>query len=277
LFLLAAAFPSPFREDNVMAPKTPHAALSPFVWYDVMVEDVPAAQKFYTGLTGWTVRDTGMENGYVVVSKGATMVGGILPIPADSKAAGVRPAWMGYIGVSDVDVTAKRITSEGGTVHKPPQDIPGIGRFAVVADPHGAGFIIFQPNSTEAPIPVADGTPGHFGWHELYAGDREQALAFYATLFGWTKSQAIESPAGPYQTFAAGAAPIGGMMTRPAHIARPHWLYYINVASVTAAIAYITSHGGKVLHGPMEVPTGKHIAQCLDPQGAAFAIIGPKL
>ena len=66
-----------------------------------------------------------------------------------------------------------------------PQDIPGVGRFAVLGDPSGAAFIAFKPNSTEEPKKAPDGTPGHFGWRELYSGDWEKAYAFYAALFGF--------------------------------------------------------------------------------------------
>jgi len=70
----------------------------------------------------------------------------------------------------------------------------------------------FAPNSDQQPAPVPPGAPGHIGWHELYAGDRESAFAFYSGLVGWTKAEAVESPAGLYQTFATGGAPVGGMM-----------------------------------------------------------------
>jgi uncharacterized protein len=71
------------------------------------------------------------------------MVGGLMPIPEDARAAGARPRWMGYIAVDDVDVYAARVNAVGGSVHRAPRDIPGVGRFAVVADPHGAGFMLF--------------------------------------------------------------------------------------------------------------------------------------
>jgi uncharacterized protein len=253
------------------------SAAAQFVWYDVMTTDMPAAQKFYTGLTGWTAKDSGMDDPYVLFSKGATMIGGLMPIPDDARKAGVPPAWMGYIGVADVDAMAKKVVAAGGAIHKPPQDIPGIGRFAVCGDPHGAGFIIFKSHTTDAPAPIPAGTPGHMGWHELFAGDLEQAFKFYAKLFGWKKDTAVETPMGPYQLFSAGGPAIGGMMTKPPQVPVPHWLYYINVAAVNASIAKINKAGGQVLMGPHQVPGGSHIAQCRDPQGAHFAIVGPKL
>src|SRR6266705_3829054 len=119
-----------------------------FVWYDVMTTDTDAAQSFYHKVIGWHATDSGMpDRSYTLLSMGSTMVGGLMPIPEDARKAGVRPAWMGYIGVDDVDAFAGRVKKAGGAIHREPADIPGVGRFAVAADPHGAGFLLFAPNS----------------------------------------------------------------------------------------------------------------------------------
>jgi uncharacterized protein len=248
-----------------------------FFWYDLMTSDPKAAENFYHKVIGWDAKDSGSpHHAYTLLSMGPAMVGGLMPIPKDACEAGVVPCWTGYVAVDDVDAYAKRVTAAGGAIRRAPEDIPGILRFAVVADPYGAVFIIFKGFSTEEPPPVAPGTPGHIGWHELMAGDREGAFAFYAGLFGWTKAEAVESPAGLYQTFATGGAPVGGMMTKMAQMPVPFWLYYFNVTGLDAAIARAKDGGGKVLNGPMQVPGGSWIAQCMDPQGAMFAMVGPK-
>ena len=248
-----------------------------FVWYDVMTTDTKAAEAFYRSVIGWNATDSGMpDRSYTLLSVGSTMVGGLMPIPEDARNSGVAPAWMGYIGVDDVDAYARRIKQAGGAIHRGPEDIPGIGRFAVAGDPHGAGFMLFATNGGQQPAPVPPGTPGHIGWHELYAGDRESAFAFYSDLFGWTKAEAIESPAGLYQTFATGGAPVGGMMTKPPQVPKPGWLFYFNVDAIDAAIGRVKADGGEMLHGPMQVPGGSWITQCRDPQGAMFAMVASK-
>src|SRR5581483_4424160 len=137
---------------------------------------------------------------YTVFSKGPTMVAGLMAIPAELKAQSVPPCWSGYIATDDVDAEVKRVTAAGGAIQKPPTDIPNVGRFAVVADPGGAVFLLFKPNGDETPQPVAPMTPGHVGWHELYAADPDRELAFYAGLFGWTKDRAHDmGPMGLYQ------------------------------------------------------------------------------
>jgi predicted enzyme related to lactoylglutathione lyase len=253
---------------------------SAFVWYDVMTTDTKAAQAFYRAVIGWDMTDSGMtDREYVILSKNGAQIGGLMPIPPDAKAMGVKPAWMGYIGVDDVDAYAKRVTAAGGMVHKPPTDIPGVGRFAVVGDPHGAGFMLFQGASGQAaPPPAPGGTLGHIGWHELHAGDGASAFAFYAGLFGWTKGDAMDmGPMGVYQLFKSGAADdAGGIMTKMPETPMPMWLYYFNVDAVDAAIARIKANGGQLVNDPMEVPGGMWIAQALDPQGAMFAVLAPK-
>ena len=124
---------------------------------------------------------------------------------------------------------------------------------------------------------MAPGTPGHIGWHELHAGNGESAFAFYAGLFGWTKAEAMDmGPMGIYQIFATGGAPIGGMMTKTPDTPAPFWLYYFNVEAIDAAIARVTAAGGRIALDPHQVPGGSWIAQCIDPQGAMFAMVGGK-
>ncbi len=179
--------------------------------------------------------------------------------------------------MNDVDAYVARVKAAGGAVRRSAADIPGVGRFAVVADPQGAVFILFKGTSDQAPAPAAAGTPGHVGWHELYAGNLDAAWAFYSGLFGWTKADAMDmGPMGIYQIFATGGAPVGGMMTKPPEIPVPCWGYYFNVDAADAAVARVKAGGGTVANGPVEVPGGSWIVQCIDPQGAFFAMVAPK-
>ena len=230
-----------------------------FVWYDLMTPDIKAAEAFYGKVVGWGATDTGMTgNPYHIFSMGKTMVAGVMPVPPDM--AGAPPIWMGYIGVDDVDAYAKRIVDRGGKVYRGPVDIPnGVGRFAVVADPHGVGFAIFTPGAGEPP---ADGAndPGRIGWHELHAGDLETAWSFYSGLFGWTKSDTFDmGPMGTYQIFATGGNPAGGMMTKMPQSPQPFWLFYFNVDGIDAATERIKEAGGQVVNGPVEEIGRAHV------------------
>ncbi len=251
---------------------------SKFVWYELMTSDLAAAEKFYKEVVGWKMEDSaipGMK--YTHLMAGNTSVGGMMTLPDDAKKMGAPPAWMGYVGVADVDASAAAIKAAGGAVHKAPEDIPGVGRFAVVADPQGASFMLFKGNMDEAPPAPPAATPGTVGWHELHAADGAKAWDFYASQFGWTKDTAMDmGPMGVYQLFAAGGEAMGGMMTKMPAQPVPAWLYYFNTDAIDAAAKRVTDGGGQVVNGPMEVPGGSWIINAIDPQGAMFALVAPK-
>jgi predicted enzyme related to lactoylglutathione lyase len=249
-----------------------------FVWYDLMTTDSKAAEAFYRGVIGWSTQDSGMPDGsYTILSAGETPVGGVMPMPPEARKAGAAPIWFGYVGVDDVDAVAARVKQAGGMIHRAPEDIPGVGRFACVADPQGAIFNLFKGSMDRPPPQPEPGTPGHTGWRELHAGNGESAFAFYSGLFGWTKADALDmGPMGIYQLFAIDGEPSGGMMTKTAEEQQPFWLYYFNVDDIDAAAARVKDKGGRVDYGPQEVPGGSWIVQCVDPQGATFALVGPR-
>jgi uncharacterized protein len=249
--------------------------LGKFVWYDQMSNDLAGAEKFYSKVVGWTLAPNTMNaQKYTLLKAGETMVGGLMPIPQE--AAGIPPAWMGYIAVDDVKACADKVKAAGGAIHRPPTEIPNIGTFAVAGDPSGAGFLLFKGDGDQAPM--QDPTkPGYVGWHELHGDEPEKSLAFYSGLFGWTKGEAIDMGAmGTYQIFSTKGQQSGGMVKKMEHESAPHWLYYITVDAIDAAQERVKSAGGQVIHGPMQVPGGSWIINGLDPQGAMFALVAPK-
>jgi hypothetical protein len=248
-----------------------------FCWYEHMTIDMKAAQTFYGAVVGWTMRDAGMPGmAYTLLAADGVDVGGMMALPQNLRDGGARPAWMAHIAVDDVDAAAARVATAGGSIHRPPADIPNVGRFAVVADPQGATFMLFQP-LRGLPKAAAPGTPGHIGWHELFTTDNKAAFDFYAKQFGWTKAASMDMGAmGTYEIFAIDGAQSGGMMNKPEAIPKPVWLYYFNVDAIDAAAGRVTNAGGKIVMGPHEVPGGQWIVQCVDPQGAAFALVAPK-
>jgi len=251
-----------------------------FIWCELMTPDTSAAAKFYSSVVGWTTSEMKMEGmpTYTIFEANGIGVAGLMEFPAELEGKGIPPNWTGYVNVDDVDQSARDFAANGGSVRRPPEDIPTIGRFAVVADPHGAVICIMTPAPMEKPMPeLAFDAPGNIGWHELYAGNGKEALAFYSKLFGWTKDSEFDmGPMGVYYLFAYKGKQIGGMMTKPENIPMPFWCYYFNVPTLDAAIERVTSGGGKVVHGPMEVPGGSWIIQAMDPQGAFFCLVAPK-
>lgn len=248
-----------------------------FVWHDLITPDAPAAARFYRGVMGWDAQDSGLDDrAYTILSAMGRPAAGLMALSAAMREREVRPGWNGYIGVDDVDAFAARVTREGGTIHRAPEDIPGVGRFAVAADPHGARFMLFTGVSKDQAPEAPPGTPGHAGWHELHADTLDPAFAFYAGLFGWTKADSVDmGPMGIYQLFAAGGMLVGGMMAKTSAEPAASWLYYFNVSGIEAAAARVVAGGGTLLNGPQPVPGGSWIVQCLDPQGIVFAMVSP--
>jgi predicted enzyme related to lactoylglutathione lyase len=244
-----------------------------FFWYELMTSDTKAATDFYTKVVGWTPQAYDDSSGYTVLKAGDRGVGGIMANPQD----GTPPHWVGYIHSRDVDADTAAVKQAGGAVHKAPDDIPGVGRFSVVADPTGAVFMFLQPNGPDMP-PVPAGTQGHIGWHELYAGDGKAAMDFYAAQFGWKQVDSLDMGGmGQYRLFAFdGVNSTGATMNKPPQVPVPCWQFYFNVDSADAAAKRITDNGGTVFMGPHEVPGGSWIINATDPQGGHFAVVAPK-
>lgn len=242
-----------------------------FVWHELMTTDPDAAGAFYSNLVPWKTQPSGMPS-YTIWMSGKTRAGGLMALP-HGDASATPPHWIIYIGTPDVDGTVQAAQRLGGRVLKGAADIPNVGRFAVLSDPQGAAFAVFTPapGSTEAP---SGGGVGEFTWHELATTDLDSALRFYSELFGWSKGSAHDMGAmGIYQLISHGGQDVGGAYKARDASTPPSWLSYVRVGDAAKAAAITKSGGGRVLHGPVEVPGGSWIVMLLDPQGGAFAVV----
>jgi uncharacterized protein len=248
-----------------------------FVWYEWMGEDLQGAADFYGHVVGWKMGDPGMASfPYKVGAVKDYGVVGMLTTPPEAKAMGAPPCWTGYIRAENVDAAVDKITSAGGRSFRPAMDIPNIGRLAIVSDPQGAAFALFRETGGNPPAAPPPETPGMVGWRELHAGDGAKAFDFYAGQFGWKEASQFDmGPMGVYRLFERGDQQ-GGMMSKSPQGPGPCWLYYFNVEAADAANARVTAKGGKVLHGPHEVPGGQFATQCADREGAMFGLVAPK-
>jgi predicted enzyme related to lactoylglutathione lyase len=241
-----------------------------FVWYDLMTTDPKKSEGFYTNVLGWgTLPFEGMP--YTMWTVSGNPIGGI----GEVQPPGTPPHWIAYAGVDNVDAAVKKVESLGGRTLVPGTDIPNVGRFAFVADPQGAAFALFTPtDGGSGPGSDADPKVGEFSWHELATSDYKKGFAFYQTMFGWEKiAEHDMGPLGMYLMFGRNGKEMGGMFTiGPDMPMPPNWLQYVRVDSADAAAERVKANGGQILNGPMDVPGGDRIAQCMDPQGAAFAV-----
>jgi hypothetical protein len=244
-----------------------------FVWHELMTTDTKAAIAFYTKVVGWKAQGWPQDPSYTMLVAKAGPMAGVMAIPEDAKAMGAPPSWLAYISSPDVDATTRLAVELGGRILKEPTDLPDVGRFAVLQDLQGAAFAVFTP----AQGGMGDGKPtmGDFAWHELTTTDWQAAFDFYQKLFGWTKTESMDmgSELGLYQMYGWKGTTLGGMWNKPKTMqAPPHWLAYVTVPDTKAAVEKVKQLGGQVLNGPMEVPGGDWMAQCLDPQGVLFAV-----
>lgn len=252
-------------------------ATGKFVWFELLTTDVDAAKAFYTEVIGWKTQKMDGPMDYTVWSVGERGVGGLMTLPEPAKAAGAPPHWLGHVEVPDADATAKQATELGGNILVPVQEMPDVGRFALIQDPQGAVLSVYTPAN---PMEGGGTGSGDFTWNELNTTDYEAAWTFYSELFGWQATESFDMGPehGTYFMFKrdGGERTLGGMSNaaNAEHI-HTHWLYYITVDDIAAAVERVKSNGGKLVNGPMEVPGGELVAQCEDPQGAAFALHQP--
>ncbi|MFQ8430805.1 VOC family protein [Amaricoccus sp. W119] len=249
-------------------------------WYELMTTKggLEKAEAFYAEVLGWSYRDASMEGfAYHLASAGDDMVAAAMEPPPD--VGDMPPFWMIYFAVENADKAAADVEAAGGSVHRPPEDIPGTGRFAIFADPLGAAFGILEPEPMEgggAGHAFDQTKAGHGSWNELMTSDPEAGFGFYADLFGWESAMVVDmGEMGPYRIFSHDGGQIGGVMglgNAPA----PCWLPYFGVRDVEEAIGRIEAAGGKHAFGPIQVPGGSFIAVGQDSLGAWFAVVGPK-
>lgn len=121
------------------------------------------------------------------------------------------------------------------------------------------------------------GKLGRCSWNELQADDPAKAVSFYSSLYGWELPEPMDMGAhGKYQFIAQGGETMGAIMRKMAPVPFSFWTYYFRVKSITAAKDKVEKAGGKLVMAPMEVPGGEWVFNAMDPQGAAFALVGEK-
>jgi len=249
------------------------------VWYELLTTNPKEAMGFYSEVVGWKTERFG-EGNYTMWVGSQGPLGGVMELPEDAKKTGAPPHWMVHIQVANVDATVAKVKELGGQLFVA-EDIPTVGRFAVIADPQGAVISVFTPSSEMTAHDVA--RHGEFSWNELYTTDHEAAFRFYQTIAGWEKLGEFDmGPMGTYLLWGRGGKQLGGMMTKPKDMKTPDgrevppsWMFYVTTEDLDAALERAKGKGARVINGPMEVPGGQRIVQLLDPQGAAFALVTP--
>ncbi len=259
----------------------PHGS---FIWYELISPDPDGAKAFYDAVVGWTIESvSSFPNGYRMIGRNdGKMAGGILPLTDEMKGHGARPVWLGYVGVDDVDGTVASVEASGGKVVMPAFDAPNVGRIAMVADPQGAPFYVMKPQPPEgAEGEVSDvfsvDQPQHVRWNELSTTDPARAVAFYQQQFGWEQQGEMDmGEIGKYQFLNHGGVMIGAVMPKMPQMPVSMWTYYVGVDDIDRAASAVRDGSGQILQEPIEIPGGEFSLNALDPQGAAFGLVGPR-
>jgi uncharacterized protein len=246
-----------------------------FSWVDLTSPDQEASKAFYAGLFGWTADDRPVGDGvyYSMQQIDGKSVAAISPQPQQQREAGVPPLWNSYITVESADDAASRAGELGATVHAPPFDVMDVGRMAVIQDPQGAFFMVWQPKATIGAELV--NVPGAFCWNELYTSDLDGAQGFYGGLFDWEWSEFEQSPE-PYFVVMNRGRGNGGARGLAQPGMPPNWLVYFAVEDIDAGVTRVGELGGETMMGPMDIGIAK-IAIVRDPQGAVFALYAGQL
>jgi predicted enzyme related to lactoylglutathione lyase len=245
-----------------------------FCWMELGSTDQPGAKKFYSSLFGWTTVDfpMGPDGDYTIFRLKDHDCSATYTLRKDQREHGVPPHWLVYIAVSSADESAKRVVELGGKVLAGPFDVMDKGRMAIIQDPTGAHFAIWQ-GMTSTGIGIAN-EDGAFCWADINTPDREAAKKFYSVLFGWKFDPGQGKDESGYLHITNGEQMIGGApppeMLQPG--IPPHWMIYYLVADCDASTAKAASLGGSVHVPPMDIEGAGRMSVLEDPQGASFAL-----
>lgn len=239
-------------------------------WVDLMVPDRQAAQAFYGPLLGWDFAVGGPETGYYTMAlKHGQPVAGLGESQPGTEAPPA--AWTTYLAVDDAEASAERAAAAGGTVLMAPMGVMEFGRMAVLADPTGAVFGIWQSGGHTGANLVDE--PGALIWNEGLSHDLAAARAFYGSVFGYSFDD-MSAPGFEYAVAKVDDKMVGGLGGTGAlpDDAPPHWQVYFAVADTDAATAHAVELGAAVLDGPRDSPYGR-LAVLSGPAGEQFTLM----
>ena len=260
-----------------MSAHTPSHAPGMFCWIELATSDQAAAKKFYTSLFGWTADDSPMGPGasYTMFRLGGKDVGGGYTLMPDQVAMHVPPNWLVYVAVESADAAVEKAKGLGAKILAGPLDVMEHGRMAVISDPTGAVFAVWQPKQNPGMGVV--GSEGAFSWADLNTDHLKRSAEFYSALFGWHLEKGKDDPDGGYLHIKNGEHYIGGIPpARPREPGvPPHWLIYFHTSDCEALSKKAKSLGANVCFGPVTMENVGRFSIAADPQGAYFSLFQP--
>jgi uncharacterized protein len=236
-------------------------------WIDLGIPDLERAMVFYGALFGWDFEVGPSEQ----MRSTRCLLGGravaALAENPDSEATAFW--WNLYLATADCDATARRVAEAGGTLVLEPMEVPDQGRMAIVKDPVGAQFGLWEGRGFVGCQVVNE--PGSLVRNDLITPDPEPARAFYATVFGFTLDANQDLPGFDF-TFLRrpDGHEVGGVMGLP-EAPSSSWSTTFEVADTDAVVARAAQAGG--VPGPAEDFVYGRMATVTDPFWAEFTVI----
>jgi len=245
-----------------------------FCWADLFCKNIDAAAEFYSAVFGWKLQHTEKDPiNRAVFLRSEKPVCGIQLMTDRLLQGGIPSHWLSVIAVENIDVVIRNIESLGGKNLVQPTDISATDRRALVQDPTGAVFSLWQTGEHTGASEW--NRPNSLCWNELYSNNIEQSLLFYRNLFGWTHSKSVGAIGQDYFEFIHDGRSVGGMMEirKEWGDMPPCWSVYFSVDNIHGSITNIRKMGGTVEGSPMEIENVGQFAVVMDPEGAFFSIL----
>lgn len=247
-----------------------------FIWGDLFTADPAAAQKFYTGLFGWTAAtiERTTHSGtrpYIVLSVGDRPIAGIALRPPKMKDEALG-RWVGYVSVPDVAQALAAATAGGGHVLSHTKDLPQRGTQAIFTDADGAMLGLMHSSTGDPGEYLPE--PGDWTWAELFARDPAAAGRYYHTVIGYDVIPDTRTDRPNNFILVSDGysrASLAVVPDRPK--ARPVWLLFVRVASVKDTVAQAVKLGGRVLVPPSNAPMEYWRAVIADPTGGVIGVV----
>jgi hypothetical protein len=240
------------------------------VWADLVTPDLKQAELFYGGLFGWTFQPAPGDAHFAIASLDGRPVAGLLQRSLGPHSH--QPAWLPFIAVQDVAAAERSVKANGGKVLSPPKQYPQRGRQAVFADPDGAIFAVLSSTSGDPPDLMAE--PGEWIWSSALVKNADRETGFYHALFGYEVFDEPSDDTSRHIILASDDYARAGIHTLPDNRHRhAHWLEFVRVEDVGAAVAKASQLGGKILVDPRADRQGGQIAVVADPSGAPVGLM----
>ena len=240
-------------------------------WFDLFTPDPEKVIPFYEAIFPWEIRDLGPDlNHYRIGYVDGRAAAGIGTIPSD---ATYESGWLIHFASQDVAAQAEIARGLGGVVLMKPHHVPGQGRFAILRDPTGAEFALWEAESNIG-AEIAE-APGAMRWCEVNTRDSDAARRFYEVILS-AEATRMDGPGTTYYRLMQDDTPLAGIlqMTKEWEGIDPHWMPYFQTEDAAAAADAATAAGGSVGVPPFETPFGR-IAVLSDPAGAHFSVMEP--